>query len=161
MPLWLLANWKLIAAGAFYAASLVAVGVGVHNYVSLGYEAAISAQKAEAAAKLTELTERARKKETEDAENARNIDAVYQAMLNDAFAGRDAFDQRLRIARRGARCGGAGSGAPADTGERADPAAVSEPGPGSPDPAHDLRNAALELQRYAKACHSFAVSVGR
>ncbi len=161
MPLWLLANWKLIAAGAFYAVSLIVVGAGVHNYVSRGYEAAISAQKAEAATKLSELTKRARKKENEDAENARNIDAVYQAMLSDAYAGRDDFDKRLRIARRGQGCGGTGSGAPSDTGERTDPAAVSEHGPGSPDPAHDLRNAALELQRYAKACHSFAVSVGR
>lgn len=148
-----------------FGAALIASILGGYAYGTAHeariWKAALAEQKAEAEQLRTTLTEKARAKEAADAESARNIDAVYQTMLADAYAGSAEFDRRLRVARRGASCGGAGSGQAPHPGSGADVAAGGEPGPGSADPAHDLRNAALELQRYAKACNAFAVSVGR
>lgn len=138
---------------------------GVYFYAT-GHEAriwkaAIAEQKSEAADLLTDLTEKARAKEAAHAETARNIDVVYQAMLNDAFAGNADFDKRLRDARRRASCPNTGSGQASDTGVGSTVAPSSDDGLGKPDPASDLRDALKELQRYSVACHGFALSVGR
>lgn len=125
------------------------------------WEAAHAALKAEAADTLTKATQAARDKENADAERARQVDEVYQAMLNDAYAGRDSFNERLRIARRGQSCADTASGQAAHPRGGENVAPLSNDGPGGSDPAGRLRDAALELQRYAVACHSWAIQVGR
>jgi len=160
-------NPALIKYGSIALAALLwtgAVYVYATNHEARVWKAAIAEQKAEAAAKLTELTERARKKENEDAENARNVEAVYNAMLADAFDGRDDFARRLRIARRGASCGGTGSSAPVDTGRAADVASGGEVGLGQPvavDPLLQARDGVKALVAYTVACHQRITEIGR
>lgn len=147
--------------GLTLLASHGALAYVVSDYKERGHRAAIAEQKAEAERTLTAVVEANRKKEQEDAESARNIDAVYQAMLNDAYAGSADFDKRLRDARRRQ------SGSCPPGGEAVNPRISPDVAPGSDDgsrgidPASNLRTAALELQRYAKTCHAFAISVGR
>lgn len=155
--------YVLLAAVGLWLASLIGAALWYGGVVETRWEAAVATQKAEAAATLTALTEAARKKETEDAENARNIDATHAAALAAAAAGRDEFERRLRVERRrSGSCGTPASG-PVDPGVGADAAAGGEPGfrEFNNRRALELRDAALELQAYAKSCHAFALSVGR
>jgi len=143
------------------AVSHLGVAWIVADYKERGHRAAIAEQKAEAERTLTAVTEANRKKEQADADNARNIDAVYQTLLADAYAGRDAFAERLRIARRGASCSSTPVRETADPGIRAHTPEGRDDGPGGHDSALTLRDAALELQNYAKVCHSWALTVGK
>ena len=154
-------QYALIAKMAAVGALLLGTSWLVADYKDRGHRAEIAEMQAEAERTLTAVTEANRLKEKADADKAREIDAMYQGMVNDAYAGRDAFAERLRIARRGASNCSATAREAADTGVREEPAGSGDDGSGSADPAHDLRDAALELQRYAVACHSWTVSVGR
>ena len=145
--------------------ALVAYTLGV-VYISTNHErrawvARIEAQKAEAAQALADATERNRQIEAEHAAQARTIDEKHAAEMADALASRDDFAERLRLARRRA---GSCSGVPSPTptaGVSENPAGSGDDGPREPDPAITLRDASLSLQSYAKACHSWATSVGR
>lgn len=154
-------QYRLLAAFGG-AVGLLAVGAWIgHTWTERRWVAAVEAQKAEAAKVLAEAIERNRLKEAADAENARRIDESHAADLAAARASADDFAERLRIARRGARCPSPGSAQAANTGVSAEPAGSSDSRPGQPDPGNRLRAAVKELQAYAVACHNWSLEVGR
>lgn len=125
------------------------------------WEAATERLKAEASQTLAEETAKAAAKDAENAELANKLDVEHAKAVQDALATRDDFSRRLLVARRGARCSGPAAPPAADPGVGAGPAPERNDGSGGPDPGLILRDAALELQRYAVACHGWAVEVGR
>jgi hypothetical protein len=147
------------------ALALIGWTTGVYfyatNHEARIWKTAIAEQKVEAEKILAEAYASKARQEQADADKAREVDSVYQAMVNDAYAGRDAFADKLRSARRGQSCGSASTGQAADPSISPSVAGVSDDGSRESDPASRLRDSVLELQRYAKACHSWALSVGR
>lgn len=154
-------QYRLLAAlGA--AVALLAAGAWTgHTWTERRWVAAVAKQEAEAAKVVAAAIERNRAKEAQDAENARRIDESHAAELASIRATADDFAERLRIARRGARCPSPGTTQAANTGIGAEPAGSSDNGSGQPDPGNRLRELTKELQAYAKACHAWAVQVGR
>ncbi len=159
-PLDFLGPYKYLVLAGIAAVALMGAGYGGYHYRDLSAIAAIEKQNAEASKALLDLTEKHRKQEQADADKSREIDSVYQSMVNDAYAGRDDFAKRLRIARR-TSCGGPGTAEAANPSISQEPAAVSESGLSADDIGLRIRDGALELQRYAVACHDWALSVGR
>lgn len=125
------------------------------------WQAKVAEQKVEAANQLAAAYAAKAEKEREDADNARRIDEAHKADMAAADAERADFDRRLREARRRASCSSTGGTEAPNTSvsENVAPGGIDRPG--SPDPGNRLREAALELQRYARACHSWAHQVGR
>lgn len=121
----------------------------------------IAEQKAEAGKVLSDALGRVREKENADADTARQIDQDHAAELKSIADSRDDFANRLRTARRGSSCGNTSGTKAADPSISENPANGSDDRYGSADPGNRLRDAALSLQVYAKACHSWALSVGR
>jgi len=150
----------LIAAG-LWLSSCVGVFFWAQHIEANAWRVKVSEQKIEAGKVLATALQNNRVKENQDAENARKVDENHAKDLAAATASRDDFANRLRIARRGASCPNPGSTEAPDPGISPDPASISNDGPRGPDPALSLRDAALELQRYARACHSWALEVGR
>lgn len=154
-------QYRLLAAlGA--AVALLAAGAWTgHTWTERRWEAAVARQEAEAARMEAASIERNRAKEAQDAENARRIDESHAAELASIRATADDFAERLRIARRGARCPSPGATQADNPGVSAEPAGSSDNGSGQPDPGNRLRAAVKELQAYAVACHSWSLEVGR
>jgi len=94
---------------------------------------------------------------------ARTVDETHAKALSDAAASRDDFTKRLRLAASRARCGGSATGEAPHPGIGSDPTGSGDGQSGSIDfeAGGRLRDYALSLQAYAKACHSWATSVGR
>lgn len=154
--------WQRIAIGLIAGiAWTVAVYVYATRHEARIWEAALAEQKADAARTLSAAVERNRLLEAQHAENARKIDETHNAELAAANASRDQFAKRLSIA-RGRACSGSPAAVEApDPGVSAEPAGSGDSRPGQPDPGNRLRELTKELQAYAKACHAFAIEVGR
>jgi len=124
----------------------------------------VSEQKIEAGKVLATALQNNRVKENKDAENARNIDEMYQTMLADAYAGRDDFAERLRIARRGASCPNPGSTEATNPSKPQDPSGSGDVGLGQApavDPLLQARDGVKALVAFAKGCHARLLEVGR
>ena len=127
------------------------------------WEAATERLKAEAAATLAVETAKAAAADARNAELARTIEETHAQAVKDAASRGADFDRRLRLAAsRVGRCGPAAAAA-IDPGRGSDPAGRGDPGLGgvSPEAIRAVRDYGLELQRYAVACHSWALEVGR
>lgn len=159
MPLFLLANWKWIIPSLIAAALGVALMVTKLELAAL--RIAVAEQKVEAGKVLAGALQRLRDKENRDAENARAIDEAHKAEIDSANAGRADFERRLRVARSRPSCGNTTAVKAVDPVVSESPTAGRDDGHRENDIGISLRDAALELQRYAIACHSFATSVGR
>lgn len=147
---------------AFIAVAIGGFSAG-HHYATLGYERAIAQQQTQAATVLAKVTAAASAKDAANSAIARNIDESHAHELEAINASRDDFARRLRIAQRG-QCGaGAVPAAPGDPGHTADAAGSGDNGPGGAAIASGqrLRDAALELQAYAKECNAWATKIGR
>lgn len=94
---------------------------------------------------------------------ARTVDETHAKALSDAAASRDDFTKRLRLAASRARCANTPSGETPNPGVGPDPTGSSDGQYRGPniEAGGRLRDYALSLQAYAKACHSWATSVGR
>jgi hypothetical protein len=94
---------------------------------------------------------------------ARTVDETHAKALSDAAASRDDFTKRLRVAASRARCANTPSGEAPNPGIGSDPAGSSDGQYRGPDieAGGRLRDYAISLQAYAKACHSWATSVGK
>ena len=127
------------------------------------YGRIIAEQKVAAAGILAAETAKTEATNARNAELARTIEETNaQKAAADIARGAD-FDKRLRLAvgRERGRCTATSQTAPAGSG--AEPAESGDPGLGgiSPEAIRAVRDAGLELQRYAVACHSWALEVGR
>jgi len=159
VPLFLLKNWKWLlptAAAAFLGTMLMFTKLELSDL-----KLAVAEQKTEAAQLLATATAASAAIDAARAEFANKLDTEHALSAANDAARRADFDKRLREARRGAsnRCPTAV--AAVDPGERAGVAESGDDGSGNIDPASHLRDAALELQRYAVSCHSWATQVGR
>lgn len=152
-------KYALYAAAA--AIALSAAAYAGHRVTSLAWQADMATQERTASALYIDALNTKAAVERANTDLARKVDQDAADAQVAADAGRDDFARRLHDARSWARGPGTGCGKAASASVGAEPAAVSEPGPGSPDPGSRLRDAALELQRYARACHEWAVGVGR
>lgn len=153
--------YVLLAAGGLWIVSILGGYFYGTHHEALSWRAVIAEQKVETARTLNTATEAARQKETADADHAREIDAQHADALRAVADSRDAFADKLRIA-RSRQCGpSAPAGQAADTGSGATVASRGDDGPGQPDPGNRLREAVKVLQAYAVACHGWAVEVGR
>ena len=148
----------LIAGGIYFAG---------FKHASARWEAATARLQVEAATLLS--TETARVHEAENRANAlaRTIEENHALeTAQNAARGAD-FDRRLTIrvrdAERRARGNCPGPSQAADPPPPADPAGSGDPGLGGIDPERirAIRDAGLELQAYAKACHKWAAEVGQ
>jgi hypothetical protein len=108
------------------------------------------------------LNEKARL-EREKTDLAMKVDETHAKAKADADATADEFDRKLRDAKRRACSGRAPSGQAPNPGISPDTAGSGDSGPRTDDPrvGRKLRDYALDLQRYAKACHEWAWGVGR
>lgn len=159
--------YVIIGAGvAFLVVATSAFFEGRH-YEALTWEKAVAAQKIEAAAKLQTATAANAALDAKNSELAIRLDQEHANAIADAAASRDNFNsdlaKRLRETER--RLRGRCTPAPeaAHPGVGADVAAVGDDGPAGVDLAavRAVRDAALEMQAYAVACHGWAVEVGR
>lgn len=149
------------------AGFLAVLGAFIGGYLKGGadtaarWEAATERLKADAATTLAAETAKAAAKDAENAELANRLDLANAKAEADAYATATDFARRLREARRGANGRCPTAVAAVDPGVGAGVTESRDDGPGGADPAVHLRDAALELQRYAVACHSWAKEVGR
>ena len=163
--IFLLANWRWLLPSA--AAAGLGIALMFARAEIAAWEVSAARQQAEAATVLAETEKRAREAENRAAEAARNTDENHAKALAEINATRDGFaaelDRRVRDAeRRGrSRCPVPGA-APAAI-QPADAAPSSDDGYRVVDTGRirAVRNAALTLQAYAKACHAWAAEVGR
>lgn len=159
MPLFLLANWKWLITTA--ATVVLGIMLAFSKAEVSSLKLAIAEQKIEAANVLAAETAKAAAADARNAELANKLDQTYAQALKDAADSRDDFARRLRLARRGARCDSPTAPETPDPGISPHTSPGSDGGSGESDLALYLRDAALELQRYAIACHSWANQVGR
>lgn len=165
MPLWLLSNWKLLAAAV--PAVILGIWLGVVKMENTNLRLQIANLKlaqaqlaADSAQVAADAEKRARDAENKAAEAARSIDEQHAKDTAAADAGRADFAVRLRNAKASARCNSLPT--PADHPSLgADTASGGDGGLRSADSGNRLRNAALSLQAYAKAAQAFALSCGR
>ena len=152
-----------VILAAFLAILGAYVGGNLHGHRAerVTWEAATERLKAEQAQTLADETAKAVLATQRMDELAREKDAEDEKRRIADAAGRDDFERRLREARRRAGRCSAPTPASVNPGESAGAAPERDDGPGSPDPGLALRDAALELQRYAVACHGWALQVGR
>jgi len=152
----------LALLGAFVAGNLHG-----HRAEKTVWEAATARLQAEAATTLAAETERVRAAENRAQALTRTIEETHAVTAAADAARRDTFDrlltQRVRDAERRAR-----SRCPVP-GQAADPAAAEGSAPGgdaglggvSVERVRAIRDAGLELQRYAVACFTWARQVGQ
>jgi len=159
VPLFLLANWKWLLPTA--AAAVMGTMLMLTKLELSAFKLAVAEQKIEAANILAAETTKAAAADARNAELANKLDIAHAQAIRDAADSRDDFARRLLIARRGARCSGPAATETPHPGIGSDTPPGSDGGSGSADLALHLRDAALELQRYAIACHSWATQVGR
>lgn len=153
--------YVLLAAGGLWIASILGGYFYGTHHEALSWRAVIAEQQATAARTLNTATEAARQKETADADHAREIDAQHAEALRAVADSRDAFADKLRIA-RSRQCGpSAPAGQTTDSGSGAIVAPRGDGGPGQPDPGNRLREAVKVLQAYSVAAHEFALTCGR
>ncbi len=159
--IWLLANWRTLAAGIAVAAMLGWGSLGWWKYTS---EKEARAGERQAAAEFALRAEKtARDKDNANAELASKLEAEHTGRMADALAGRDDFErelaQRLRAARSACRgivpvaAGGASQPAPT--------AAVSDDGHRQVAAGLRIRDGVKELQSVAAECVSWAAGIGR
>lgn len=160
--------WMLLGAGVVWIGTIVGAFFYGEHIDSLSYKTAIAGQERDASTLLAQLTATQAAKDAQAADFARNIDKVTadakEKNAADAAAAQSGFDQQLRrIAGRRASCPSPGTTEAVDTGD----------GQGSAGERRDrllsqvardfaeLGKSALDLAAYAKACHAFAIEVGR
>lgn len=154
---------KYAALALGFLAWTAVVGWAVADYKDAKFAAAMAKQADAANALYVDALNRNAALEAANSLLARTVDETHAKALSDAAASRDDFTKRLRLAASRARCGNT------PTGEAVNPGVGSDP-TGSSDGQYRginlesggrLRDYALSLQAYAKACHSWATSVGR
>jgi membrane protein involved in colicin uptake len=157
----LLIKYSLIAVAFIGWTSAVAWTVA--DYKDAKWKAAYAAQESIAHNLLNNAYAEKAAAEKAASEKAREVDEQHAKDMAAAHAGNDEYDRKLRIALSRARgCSASGGQAP-NSSVSENPPGGGDSGSGSPDfdAGRRLRNYALELQAYARACHSWAVSVGR
>lgn len=153
--------YLILAAVIAFLGAYMGGNLHGHRAERIVWEKALAEQKAEAGKVLANALQRVRDKENQDAETARRIDETHAHELAVANAGLADFERRLRETRRRASCGNTPATPAVNPGISADIAPGGDDGSRTNDPASSLREAALDLQRYALACHSWAKGVGR
>lgn len=158
--------YLLAAIGIGALAALSGSYLAGRSHANARWEAATARIQAEAATTLAQETARVREAENRAQALTREIEETHaQNTADDAARGAD-FDrrlaERLRDAERRARSRCPSPGQAADPSAAADAAGSRGAGLGGIDPARvrAIRDAGLELQRYAKACHAWAAEVG-
>lgn len=134
------------------------------NHTDLKWKAAYAAQAVEAGKVLSTALQRVRDKENADAESALKIDQDHATELRSIADSRDDFASKLRDARRGASCRNNPSPKTADPGKPSGATEISDVGLGQAlavDPGIQARDGVRELVAFTKACHDFALKVGR
>jgi hypothetical protein len=124
------------------------------------WEAVRATDRADAMQVQLDAEKRAREAENRASVAAMKIGETHAKALQDLDATRADFSRRLHIA-TGSRCPNALRPPAADTGAAADTATRRDDESGKPDPRLSLRDAALELQAYAKSCNAWAMQIGR
>lgn len=153
--------YVIIAAGCIWLGSVVGGYLYGTAHERRAWEASTARLQAEASEIRLKAEARAREAENRAAEAAILIDGAHADAERKIAESRDAFaadlDRRLRNAARRS-CGGNGvPSAPSGPSSAADPAAGSDPGLRGVDSGRlrAVRDAAMRLQGYAVACHSF------
>ncbi len=150
------------AVGVWLATALGGYFYGGH-VKNLSWRAEMAKQADAANAMYIDALNRNAALEAANSLLARTVDETHAKALSDAAASRDDFTKRLRLAASRARCGGPTTGETPHPGIGSDPTGSSDGQYRGPDieAGGRLRDYALKLQAYAKACHSWATSVGR
>lgn len=138
-----------------------AVAWTVADYKDAKWKAAYAAQEQVAGALLNNAYAEKAEAEKKSNDKAREVDEKYAQDMAAADAGRDDFNKRLRDAKRRACGGSPPTGQAVNPGIGTEPTGSGDGRSGEPNSASRLRDYALALQRYAVACHEWAVSVGR
>jgi hypothetical protein len=151
----------LALGGILLAAMSYSVGsYNGHKAERIKWEAVRATERADAATILAKAEAAAREAENRASVAAMKIGETHAKALQDIERSRADFSRRLHIA-TGSRCPNALPTPAADTGAAADTTARRDDGPGGVNSGFSLRDAALELQAYAKSCNAWAMQIGR
>lgn len=156
----LLTPWLILAVILALGGSWAAGNYQGHKAESAAWERVQAQERADAATLQAKAEKAAHDADLRADEAARTIEETHAKDMADADATRADFTERLRAATRPRRCDGLPTAA-ANPGGGADVADGGQPGFRGPDPGVSIRDAALILQSYVKACHSWAVENGR
>jgi len=148
------------AVAVLLLGSHTAVWLKATSAANSRWEAVRAVDRADAATILSKAEADAREAENRASVAAIQIGETHAKALQDIERSRADFSRRLHIA-TGSRCPNALRPPAADTGAAADTATRRDDGPGGVNSGFSLRDAALELQAYAKSCNAWAMQIGR
>ena len=170
MPIWLLANWRLVAEIAAVAVLGIMLGItrmelSSERAARASERAARAAERQAAAEFALQAEKSAREKDNKNAELASKLDADHAARVADIDATRDDFNRRLADGLR-ARRQTCSNSVPATTDAAGQPAAVATGGDGGRGPVDiasvtRLRVTVKKLQADVLECWAWGADVGR